>query len=56
MNKLKLLKLRHSLRSSYWFVPILMMALAMWLALARYCQLNSALTKQPDRTFSQPNS
>lgn len=34
MNKLKLIKLRHSLRSSYWFVPILMMALAMWLALA----------------------
>jgi len=34
MNKLKLIKIRHSLRSSYWFVPILMMVLAMWLAIA----------------------
>ena len=34
MKKIKLIKLSHSLRSSYWFVPILMMVLAMWLAIA----------------------
>jgi len=34
MNKIKLIKLSHSLRSNYWFVPILMMVLAMWLGVA----------------------
>jgi len=34
MNKITLIKLSHSLRSSYWFVPILMMVLAMWLGIA----------------------
>ena len=32
MRKTRLIKLRYSLRSSYWFVPTLMMVLAVWLA------------------------
>ncbi len=34
IKKTKLIKLSYLLRSSYWFVPILMMVLAMWLAYA----------------------
>jgi hypothetical protein len=34
MNKITLIKLSPLTRSSYWFVPILMMVLAMWLGIA----------------------